>query len=299
MVDSLRTHSLMPFRDGSTWVEVTRGQSDSRAPVVALHGGPGMAHDYLEPLHGLADDGWPVVLYDQFGCGRSTHRPDAPADSWTVDLFLEELDAVLDHVGVSSDYHLFGHSWGGMLAAEHAVRRPAGLRSLILSNSLASSELWARGAARLRAGLPDEVEEVLDRHEAAGTVSDAEYVAATDVYYARHFCRVPHSDFLQASFAQQAADSTVYQAMWGPNEFAAVGSLKDWSVVDRLGEINVATLVISGEFDEATSECRQPFLDSIADVREVVVANASHVAMIEEPDAYFSALRAFLSDADG
>jgi L-proline amide hydrolase len=286
---------FLPFRDYQTWYQVTGDLDSGRTPLVALHGGPGAAHNCLRPMEGLAEDGWPIVLYDQLGCGQSTHLPDAPQDFWTVELFLEELDALLTHLGIASNYQLYGQSWGGMLAAEHAVRCPEGLKSLTLSNSLASSDLWAQGANRLRAQLPAATLESLERHEAAGTLNDSEYVAAVEEYYARHVCRVPLPDFVKESFDQLAEDPTVYGTMWGPNEFAPVGSLKTWSVVDRLSAINVPTLVISGEFDEATSECQQPFVERIADVQQAIVAGGSHLSMVEDPEACFTFVRKFLS----
>jgi L-proline amide hydrolase len=282
------------FRDYQTWYQIAGDLDSWRTPLVVLHGGPGMAHNYLCKMEGLAEDGWPVILYDQLGCGQSTHLPDAPNDFWTVELFLEELDALLTHLGISSNYHLYGQSWGGMLAAEHAVGRPEGLKSLILSNSLASSELWAQGADRLRAQLPAATLKSLERHETAGTMSDPEYIAALEEYYARHVCRVPPPDFVQASFDQLAKDPTVYHTMWGPNEFAPTGSLKNWTIVDRLSAISVPTLVISGEFDEATIECQQPFIEKIADVRQVIVAGASHLSMVEQPETYFRFVSDFL-----
>ncbi len=286
------------FNGYQTWYEVSGDLRTGRTPVVALHGGPGIAHNYLQPLRTLVDDGWPVVLYDQLGCGLSSHVPDAPLEFWTIELFLEELNVLLDHLGISSNYHLFGQSWGGMLAAEHAVRQPAGMKSLILSNSLASSARWAQGANRLRAQLPTAIYDALQRHEMTWTLSDPEYVAAVDEYYARHVCRVPLPDFVRASFDQLAQDPTVYGAMWGPNEFAPVGSLKDWSIIDRLDQINAPTLVISGEFDEATSECQEPFIEKIARVQQRVIADASHLSMVEQPDTYFSRLREFLSEIE-
>lgn len=292
------TESFLSFRGYRTWYEVRGDLASGRTPLVALHGGPGAAHNYLQPLGELAAHGTPVVFYDQLGCGQSTHLRDAPSEFWSVELFLDELDALLTHLGISSAYHLLGQSWGGMLAAEHAVRAPQGLRSLILSNSLASSARWAQGATRLRSQLPPDIKEALDRHELAGTIEDPEYLAAAKEYYARHVCRIPLPDFVQASFTQMAEDPTVYGTMWGPNEFAPVGSLKEWSIIDRLEAITVPTLVISGEFDEATSECQEPFTEKIRDVRQVIVANASHMAVAEEPETYLDSLRTFLNEVE-
>ena len=292
------TEGFLPFRGHQTWFQVRGDLTSGTAPLVTLHGGPGAAHNYLEPLGELANDGRPVVFYDQLGCGQSSHLPDAPHDFWSIELFLEELDALLDHLGIASEYHLLGQSWGGMLAAEHAVLAPTGLRSLTLSNSLASSSLWAQGARRLRSQLPSAIEQALDRHETDGTIDDPEYLAAVDEYYARHVCRITMPDFVKASFDQMDEDPTVYHTMWGPNEFAPVGSLKEWSVVERLGSIVAPTLVISGEFDEATSECQEPFIVKIADVQQVVVPSASHMAVAEETEVYLDSLRHFLADVE-
>ena len=287
--------SFLPFRGYQTWFEVVGDLTSGRTPIVALHGGPGAAHNYLEPMKELAEAGWPVVFYDQLGCGESTHLPEISKDFWTIDLFLDELDTLLRHLDIATNYHLFGQSWGGMLAAEHAVRQPSGLASLILSNSLASSATWASGAERLRAQLPTETLGALERHESRGTTEEPEYLAAVEEYYDRHVCRIPLPDFVKKSFDQMATDPTVYGTMWGPNEFAPIGTLKDWTIVDRLGAIAVPTLVISGEFDEATSECQQPFIEGIADVRAAVVAGGSHLSMVEQPEDYFRIVRDFLS----
>ena len=257
-----------------------------------------MAHNYLEPLGQLAHDGRPVIFYDQLGCGLSTHLRDAPHDFWSVELFLDELDALLNLLGIASGYHLLGQSWGGMLAAEHAVTAPEGLRSLTLSNSLASASRWAQGASRLRSQLPSRTEEALRHHEECGTIDDPEYLAAVEEYYSRHVCRIPLPDYVKASFDQVAEDPTVYVAMWGPNEFAAVGSLKEWSIVERLDAIAVPTLVIAGEFDEATVECQEPFISTIPDVRYTVIPDASHLSIAEQPAAYLECLRTFLLDVE-
>src|SRR6185369_13505709 len=97
------------------------------------------------------------------------HLPEKGADFWTVGLFLDELDNLLAHLGIAGRYHLLGQSWGGMLGAEHAVRRPAGLRSLVIANSPASIPVWVAEANRLRGDLPPDVQQTLLAHESAGT----------------------------------------------------------------------------------------------------------------------------------
>jgi L-proline amide hydrolase len=288
-----------PFRGCETWYRIT-GDPDARlTPLVVLHGGPGASHDYLLRLTALADRGRPVIHYDQIGTGNSTHRPDAPADFWTVQLFLDELDNLLDHLGIAGAYHVLGQSWGGMLAAEHAVRRPAGLRSLIIADSPASMELWLAEANRLRAMLPPDVQATLLAHEAAGTTDDPAYHEAEQVYNERHLCRVvPMPPEVQASFRVMEDDPTVYHTMNGPSEFHVIGSLKDWSIIDRLHRIDVPTLLISGRHDEATEATVQPYAEHIPDARWSIFPDSSHMPHVEEEESYMNLVASFLFDHD-
>ncbi|WP_344795401.1 proline iminopeptidase-family hydrolase [Frondihabitans peucedani] len=295
------TEHLVPFEGGETWVRVTHpaDSAPGALPLVVLHGGPGMAHDYVQNLAALADEtGRTVVHYDQFGCGRSTHRPEAPPDYWTPELFVREYETVLEFFGLA-DHHVLGQSWGGMLGAEIAVRRPASLRSLAICNSPASMQLWVEGAAELRAALSPETQDALDRHEADGTTSDPEYLAATAVFYERHVCRVvPMPQDFVDSEAQMEAEPTIYHTMNGPNEFHIIGTMRDWTIVDRLDAVEAPTLVVAGEFDEATPATWQPFVDRIPDVSSHVFPGASHCTHLEQPETFRSVVSRFLAAHD-
>jgi len=297
------TTGTAPFGEWQTWYRVTGDLEATlaagRAPLVVLHGGPGATHDYTLRIARIAESGRAVVHYDQLGCGRSTHLPDQPADFWTVQLFLDELDALLSHLGIADRYAVLGQSWGGMLGAEHAIRRPAGLRALVIADSPASMELWVSEANRLREQLPSEVQATLLAHESAGTTDSPEYRAAEEVFYDRHVCRiVPNPPEVAASFAALDADPTVYHTMNGPSEFHVIGSLRSWSVVDEVSAIAVPTLVVTGAHDEATPATVQPFLDAIPDVRQEVFADSSHMPHVEEEEAYLQVVGAFLDQHD-
>ena len=196
-------------------------------------------------------------------------------------------------------YHLLGQSWGGMLGAEIAVRRPDGLASLSICNSPASMELWLAAAALLRSELPTDTQEALDRHEAAGTVTDPEYLAAAQEFYQRHVCRLTPtpSDFLDSE-AQMEAEPTVYHTMNGPNEFHVLGTLKSWSIMDRLDQVRAPTLVIAGEFDEAAPATWKPFAEKIPDARSHVFPDASHCTHLEKPEEFRAVIAAFLAEYD-
>jgi L-proline amide hydrolase len=290
----------VPFGQYTTWYRITGELRPDRTPLVTLHGGPGCTHDYLLTIADVAGmTGRAVIHYDQVGSGRSTHLQEKDAGFWTVELFLAELDNLLAGLGVQDGYHLLGQSWGGMLAAEHAVRRPAGLRSLTVADSPASMELWVAEANRLRALLPPEVQATLVAHEAAGTYDHPDYLKAVQVFYDRHVCRVvPNPPEVTATFAALDADPTVYRTMNGPTEFHVVGSLRRWSIIDRLDRITVPTLLVSGAYDEATRACVPPFSDAIPDVRWHILPESSHMPHVEERATFMSLLVSFLSGVD-
>lgn len=287
------------FRHGhDTWYRVVGDLHALPTPVILCHGGPGAAHDYLEPAAELARYGRGCVLYDQVGCGRSTHLRDARADYWTVQLFKDELVDLADLLGISDRYAVVGQSWGGMLALEHALDHPAGLRGIVVADSPASIPLWVAEADRLREELPADVQAALSRHEEAGTTASPEYEAAVRVYYDRHLCRVPWPDCVERSFAQMAADPTVYHTMNGPSEFHCIGSLKTWDITGRLHMITAPTLLISGRYDEATPQIVEQIHSRIPGAQWQLFEESSHMPHIEEPEGFLETVEAFLKTID-
>jgi L-proline amide hydrolase len=279
------------YRGHRTWYRIV-GDLGSATPLLALHGGPGSTHHYFGPLERLAAER-PVVLYDQIGCGNSD-RPTGMA--WTVDVFRDEVATVRDQLGLDR-IHLLGTSWGGMLAQEHVLSGAQGIVSLILSSTLANLVLWNEEQLKLKAQLPPEVIEVLDRHEQAGTYDDPEYEEAMQVYFDRHFYRGPRPrPELDAMAAGRAMD--VYRAMQGPNEWTTTGALKGWDTRDRLHEIDVPTLVIRGRYDMSTDKIAAELLEGIPGAREVVLEESSHTPALEQTAEYLEAISSFVREAE-
>jgi L-proline amide hydrolase len=289
----------VPFEDGETWFRVS-GElgGDGPAPLVVLHGGPGATHDYVLALADLARDGRAVVHYDQLGNGRSSHFPDRGADFWTVDLFVRELHNLVDALGIGGRHHVLGQSWGGFLAQEYALTHPAGLRALVLADTAASFPDFVSEANRLRAELPPEVEATLRRHEDAGTTEDPAYMEACLVFYGRHVCRIPWPDEVAESFAWIERDPTVYHTMNGPSEFHVIGSIRDWQAKDRLGDIDVPTLLVSGRHDEATPALQETLLAGIDGAEWVVFEDSSHMPHVEERERYMQVVGGWLARHD-
>jgi proline-specific peptidase len=265
-----------------------------RTPLLCLHGGPGSTHHNLEPLEALADRRR-VIFYDQLGCGQS-ERPDYDG-LWTVDRFVEELAQVRAALGLDR-LHLFGNSWGGVLAMQYILDRQPELASLILCGSPASYPRWVAECDELLALQPAEVVKIIREHEANGFTSCPEYQGAILGFYREHLCRLdPWPASMERSFA--ASGHAVYAVMNGPSEFTVTGTLKDWDVMDRLGEITVPTLLIGGRYDE----CRPAHLEEmhrrIPGSQLAIIEDASHLCFAEQPDEFTSLLNSFLDRTDG
>jgi L-proline amide hydrolase len=282
----------LDFRGHQIWFQVIGEDMPGRFPLLTLHGGPGAAHDCIEPLGELAAQGRRVIFYDQLGCGRSD-KPHDPS-LWMIELFLDELDAVRSELRLER-IHLFGLSWGGMLAMEYALRRPPGLTSLVLASAPASMQRWTAEADRLRRLLPATVQETLVRHERDGSTDSAEYQQAMLVFYERHVCRrKPWPDPVRRSIDQLMANPEVYLTMNGPSEFHVTGTLRDWSVLERLGEIQVPTLVTCGRHDECTPEMSTETAGAIPRAELAVFEESAHFAHAEEPERYRQVVGRFL-----
>jgi L-proline amide hydrolase len=291
--------SEMKWQHGSTWYRVVGDLKSSKTPVMILHGGPGAGHNYCEPIaEVLAQTGRAAVLYDQIGCGNSTHLPDKPKEFWTPELFMEELVLLTEHLGISNKYDIVGQSWGGMLGMQFAITKPKGLNAMVIADSPASMEVWVSEANKLRKELPPEVEATLLKHEAAETTEDPEYVAAVDVFYSRHLCRIPQPPYVVASFEQLAADPTVYHTMNGPSEFHVIGSLKHWDIRPQLKEISTPTLLVSGQYDEATPAMVKEIHGLIPGSKWELFAESSHMPHVEEPAKFKRVVSEFLDSKD-
>ncbi len=291
------TERTVPFRGHKVWTRtVGVAASPTKLPLLCLHGGPGVPHDYLEPIEGVAASGRPVVFYDQLGCGNS----DQPRDRsmWTPTLFLEEIDVVRSALGLDR-VHLLGQSWGGMLAMQYAIAQPEGLVSLIVASSPARMDDWEAAADDLRKKLPADVQATLAKHESAGTTDSAEYQSAMTVFYKRHVCRVdPYPPNVRRAFDKVAANPEVYHTMWGPSEFHVTGNLKGWDVTADLHKINVPTLVTSGIHDEASPAVVEPIVRGIAGAKQVMFQNSSHMSHVEEAELFVRTVATFLDGVE-
>lgn len=296
MAEQARDYTgTMQWKHGKTWYRVIGDLKSKMTPAVVIHGGPGAPHNYVLGIaHLIAMTGRPVIVYDQIGCGQSTHLNDKPNEFWTVDLFKEELSLLLRELKISKKYLLVGQSWGGILSFAHAVDKPKGLKGLVIANSLASVPKWLPEIERLVSELPPVHRKAVHKGLKVGNYSSPEFEAANDFFTLQHLVRVPMTPDVTEAFGQLAENPTVYTAMWGPVEFAPIGSLKTWDVEDRLKNINVPTLLINGKFDEVTPKTQKRLVKKIKRAEWVCLPYSSHLSWVEEPAAWIEAVNEFL-----
>lgn len=260
----------------------------TKRPLIALHGGPGMSHDYMLPISDLSLPGphsRPVLFYDQIGSGRSTHLKEKPKEYFTVELFVNELANLISHFKIT-EYDLLGHSWGGMLAAEFETRlQPRGLKSMVISDSLAETKLWGMSTMQLIKPLGPDVAAGM----AAGFSDPVKYRAALEKFHAAHGCLVrPVPKEITFSVLDQifgdketgeGGDSTVPINMF-------TGAISGWSIVDRLHKVRVPVFVINGRLDIAQDFVCEAYFWKVKQAKWVTFQNSSHVPMWEERDKY-------------
>jgi proline iminopeptidase len=276
---------------GPLWYEIAGGGDG--VPLLTLHGGPGGTSCGLQLLYPLADERR-VIRYDQLGSGRSG-RPRNP-ELWHRDRFVEALHTLRSELGLER-MHLQGHSWGGALAAYYVLEKGGqGIVSLTLSSPLISTPLWIRDANALRARLDPKVQAVLDKHEADGSTEHPDYVAATEVFYAQFVSPGEAKEEVECPDAPR--NSVIYNQMWGPTEFFATGSLQDFDLTPRLGEIDVPTLFVTGELDEARPDTVEGFAKLVPGARFEVIPGAGHRSISREPELYRKLLRDFMREAE-
>ncbi len=263
--------------------------------LLLLHGGPGCTHEYFECFEQrLSPDEYTFYYYDQLGSFFS----DQPDDTslWNVERFRGEVEQVRRALGLEQ-FYLFGNSWGGMLGMEYALEHQEHLKGLIVSNMTASIASYVEYLGELRDRMGPEKVAVMKRYEAAADYGSAEYQALLTELYNVHICRVvPWPEPVARMFGHMAAP--VYNTMQGDNEFVVTGNFADWNRWADLHRITVPTLLSVGRHDSMRPADIEEMGRLMPNARVSICENGSHLSMWDDPEAYFTALKAFLRDVE-
>jgi proline iminopeptidase len=271
----------------------TKRLGSGKTKLLLLHGGPAFTHNYLEAMESfLPEAGIEMYYYDQLGCGNSD-IPDDPS-LWTLDRYCEEVEEVRRGLGLDN-FVLFGHSWGGILAMEYALKYQQHLKSLVISNMTAGTQSYLKRTAMLKHTLlsPEKLAK-LEAIEAKQDYDNPAYMQMMlDDLYPKMICRVlPWPE--PVSRAIRLANEKIYNQMQGKSEFEVTGNLKDWERWDRLHEIKVRTLTIGATYDEMDPEDMKKMAKLMPNATNLTCINGSHLCMWDDQQAYFRSLIPFL-----
>jgi len=286
---------------GSFRVWTKRVGNNPRIKVLLLHGGPGGTHEYFEAL----DSYFPgasieYYYYDQLGSAYSD-QPDEPT-LWDLPRFVDEVEQVrralhLDH----DNFYLLGHSWGGILALEYALKYQEHLKGLIISNMVASVPEFNRYAQKVLMPSMDQkaLKEIL-AFEAEGKYEDPRYdKLLLDNFYVDHLLRMPPDQWPEPVVrAFSRPNKKVNVQLVGPGAFVLTGKVEKWDRTADLGKIMVPTLAIGARYDIMDPAQMELIARTVKKGRYLYCPNGSHQAIYDDQAIYMSGLTRFILDVD-
>ena len=292
------TEGYLPFLGYKTYYRLVGERKDNgKAPLLLLHGGPGSTHNYFEVLDRIADeDDRQLVMYDQLGCGNS--YLDGHPELWTQDTWLDELEALRSDLELDV-CHILGQSWGGMMQIAYAIeRKPRGVRSLIISSGHPSSSLWEQEGLRRVRMLPQRMQDAISAALQSGDFSGDAYEEAV-AEYMRRYCDYPVTpDAPECLRRPKKRGAEAYLYGWGPNEFSPTGSLRTFEYVDRLGEIEIPSLICSGVSDLCSPLIAKTMHDGIRNSRWELFSHSHHMCFVEETERYCALIVEWMNGHD-
>ncbi len=276
--------------------------SNPKIKLLLLNGGPGATHEYFECFETfLLPEGVELIYYDQLGCGLSDNPKDTAM--WDLGRFVEEVEQVRKALNLNKDnFYLLGHSWGGILAMQYALKYQDNLKGLIISNMMSSCPAYGKYAQEVLA--PQFDQKILDtirQIEAKGDFQNPKYMELLmPNFYAKHICRIPIDQWPEPmTRALSKTNQSLYVTMQGPSEFGIGGNLINWDVSKELPKIKTPTLTIGGTHDTMDPEHMKWMSTQFANGRFLLCSNGSHMAMYDDQKNYFPGLIQFIKDVDG
>ena len=289
--------SSTPVGNFKVWTK--RFGNNPTIKVLLLHGGPGGTHEFFESFESFfPQQGFEFYEYDQLGSFFS----DKPKDSslWTAPRFVEEVEQVRKALGMNKDnFYLLGHSWGGILAMEYALKYQDNLKGLIISNMMASCPAYGKYAQDvLSKQMNPKVLDTIRMIEAKGDFANPKYMQLLlPNFYNEHLCRLnPWPEALERAFPH--LNNEIYTMMQGPSEFGVSGRLANWDRSKDLPKIKVPTLTIGGQHDTMDPEYMKWMATQVQQGRSLICPDGSHCAMWDDQAHYFPGLISFIHDVD-
>lgn len=280
---------------GRIWYKIVG--TGKKTPLLLIHGGPGSRSCEGIPGYSLLSNDRPVIFYDQLGSGHS----DRPTDTllWKLPRFVNEIETLRSTLGLKK-INILGSSWGATVLIEYMLtKKPKGVKSVIFSGPLLSTPLWIKDAKILLTQLPKNLQDTIKKYETLKDYNAPQYLAATDSFYAR-FMSVKQWPDIPPSTCDGVLgfNDAVYNYMWGPTEFNAPGTLKNFDRTGDLHKLKQAVLFIGGRYDEVRPETIYKFQKLVPKSKAVIIEDAAHYKIIDQPIKFTTAIREFLDSVE-
>ena len=267
--------------------------------VLLLHGGPASTHEYFECFESFFPaEGIEFIYYDQLGSAYS----DQPSDTslWNVERFVEEVEQVRVALSLNSDnFYLLGHSWGGILATEYALRYQNNLKALIISNMMSSCSDYDKYAEEVLSKQMDPTALMeIKKMEAKNDFQNPRYMELLmEHYYTKHICRIPAAEWPDpVNRAFKHMNQQIYVMMQGPSEFGIAGKLEKWDRTADLQRITVPTLIVGSAFDTMDPEHMKWMSTQVKNGSYLYCPNGSHMSMWDDQKTYMHGLIKFIKE---
>lgn len=264
-----------------------------KVKVLLLNGGPGMSHEYFECMENfLPAAGIEFIYYDQLGTGFSDNPNDVAL--WDLPRYVEEVEQVRKALQLdASNFVVLGHSWGGILAMEYALKYQANLKGLVISNMMASCIDYGKYAEVLAKQIPADALAEIRALEAKQDFTNPRYMELlTPHYYNQHICRIPWPEPMNRAFGR--LNSSLYVTMQGPSEFGISGKLTSWDRKKDLPKLTIPTLTIGGKYDTMDPKHMQWMATQVQNGTYLFCPNGSHMSMYDDQLVYMNGLVSFL-----
>lgn len=282
---------------GNFFVWTKRIGNNPKVKVLLLNGGPGMSHEYFECMENfLPAAGIEFIYYDQLGTGFSDNPNDVAF--WDLPRYVEEVEQVRKALQLdSSDFVLLGHSWGGILAMEYALKYQANLKGVVISNMMASCPDYGKYAEVLAKQIPTAALAEIRALEAKKDFNNPHYMELlTPHYYNQHICRIPWPEPMNRAFGR--LNSSLYVTMQGPSEFGISGKLTTWDRKKDLPKLTIPTLTIGGKYDTMDPVHMQWMATQVQHGTYLYCPNGSHMSMYDDQQVYMKGLVSFLKNLE-
>ncbi len=286
---------------GKFKVWTKRVGNNPRIKLLLLHGGPAMTHEYFEAADSFfPGEGIEYYYYDQLGSFYSD-QPDDPS-LWEVDRFVDEVEQVRVALGLDkNNFYLLGHSWGGILAMEYALKYQQNLKGLIISNMMSSIPAYNDYAKNvLMPAMDQAVLKQIQEMEAKGRTEDPKYMELLlPNHYEKHLLRMPVADWPEpVNRSIKHLNAKIYVPLQGPSELGASGKLVNWDRTADLDKITIPTLTIGAQYDTMDPKAMEMISTKVKKGRYLYCANGSHMSMYDDQKTWFDGVIKFLKDVD-